>query len=71
MQSKRKYPKNAARLPLDPALLNFPVGRQKGLPAPLPPRGIHAAPLRAAPDKICGVRRGKRGNNTLLRNVGS
>ncbi len=38
----------------------FCRGRQRGRPALLPTRGIHAAPLRANPNKICGARRGKR-----------
>jgi len=46
-------------------------GRQNGLPAHLPPCGIHAAPLRAIPDKYCGARRGKREKSALLRNVSS
>jgi hypothetical protein len=29
-------------------------------PALLPTRGIHAAPLRANPNKTCGAQRGKR-----------
>ena len=42
------------------ALLGFVGGRQRGLPALLPTRGIHASPLRANPNKTCGARRGKR-----------
>ena len=42
------------------ALLGFVGGQQRGLPALLLTRGIHAAPLRANPDKTCGARRGKR-----------
>jgi len=47
----------------------FVGGRQKGLPAPLPPRGFPAAPLRAIPDKYFGAQRGKREKHALLRNV--
>ncbi|MDD5271166.1 MAG: hypothetical protein PHU14_00475 [Methylovulum sp.] len=44
---KKGSKEKAARLPLNPALLDFVGGRQKGLPAPLPTRGILAAPLYA------------------------
>ncbi|MDD5273091.1 MAG: hypothetical protein PHU14_10265 [Methylovulum sp.] len=67
---QKKVPKEkAARLPLNLALLGFVGGRQSGLPARLPTRGILAAPLRAYPDKTCGAQRGKREKSTLLRNV--
>ncbi len=38
----------------------FCRGEVRGRPALLPTRGIHAAPLRANPNKTCGARRGKR-----------
>jgi hypothetical protein len=44
-------------------------GGGRMLPAHLPPSGIHAAPLRAVPDKYCGARRGKREKSSLLHNL--
>ena len=51
------------------ALLGFASGRQRGLPALLPTRGIHAEPLRANPNKTCGARRSNESKASLLRNI--
>ena len=59
--AKEKYPKE--KPPFAAGLLRadfFIGGRQTGLPAPLPTRGIHASPLRANPDENAGARCVKR-----------
>ncbi|MDD5272721.1 MAG: hypothetical protein PHU14_08395 [Methylovulum sp.] len=76
LRQKKVSKEKAARLPLHPALLGFVGGRQKGLPALLPPRGILAAPLYALrvfgliPTKpaVLGAANGSK--TALLRNVG-
>ena len=54
----------------NPSLLKRGIKRilsqsQRGLPALLPTRGIHVAPLRANPNKTCGASRGKRVQNNV------
>jgi hypothetical protein len=59
--SKEEYPKEKTPGRRSfPALLAFGGGCRKGLPAPSPTCGIHAAPLRAIPAKSSGARRGIR-----------
>jgi len=60
LRQKKVTKEKATRLPLASCAPRFCRGSAEGAPAPLPTRGIPAAPLRAVLDKSSGARRGIR-----------
>jgi len=65
VRTKKTIQKKSARCRLLPALWRFYRGLLEGTPVPPAKCGIHAAPLRAIPDKTASARRGMTGMGAL------